>query len=143
MIALLAKYRAMIPAHDVALVVDDTVLEWLAFAVEKHDASKWGGTAIYQRAMVFYAAHYVEVIPGTGVSDGGAGGAGGSASSATVVTKREDGDVTETYGSTTSSSSSGGAGGSADATALAMTVYGTAYLAIRGSRAAVVPQVMW
>ncbi len=154
MVELLAMYRRMIRAHGVdaiddtvegAVVIDDVVSEWLAYAVERHDATMFGSAAIYKRAMVFFAAHIVELMPGTGVSEADPGAANAGATE-TYVTKRKDDTVEESYalvsGGSSSSSSTTSALSTTDAN-LARTSYGQNYLSIRNTRTPRLMGVVW
>jgi len=120
----LELYRILIPGH--AAVLEATITTWLTLASIRHSAAEWG--AVYAYAMVFYAAHQIEVTPGTGAGSGDAGVVG-------PVISQRDGDLSRTYAAPAISS----AGGSSDDAALASTRYGQAYLDLRNSRAATTP----
>ena len=117
----LATYQTLIPAH--AAVSSSTVNAWLGIAVKRHDVASWG--AVYDEAMIFYAAHFVEKFP----SSGGAG----SGSATGALTGQRDGDLSRSYAAPASSAMS------ASDAALATTEYGRAYLDFRNSRAATGP----
>ena len=121
----LALYRALVPGH--AAVLDATVETWLELAARRHSAAAFG--TVYAEAMVWWAAHFVELTPGTGA---------GSSSGSTVgqILSQKDGDLSVTYANTTSS---GGSGGTGD---LTTTRYGQLYLDLRNSRAAMAPGVV-
>jgi hypothetical protein len=118
----LALYRSLVPAHS--SVVDGTVEVWLELAARRHTATAWG--AVYPEAMVWWAAHQIERLPGSGASGGGASEVG-------VVTSQSDGDLSRTYAVPSEATASG-----PDA-ALNSTRYGQLYLELRNSRAASAP----
>jgi hypothetical protein len=121
-VTLLELYRTMIPAH--AAVDEAVVLQWLALAERRHTASAWG--AVYDEAMVSWAAHFIEITPGTGA---------GSSSSSPVgpLISQKDGDLSRTYAAPVSP-----VGGAYDGS-MSRTIYGEAYLDLRNSRAAITP----
>ncbi len=86
----LALYRTLVPSHSA--VTDATVEVWLELAARRHSAPVFG--RVYAEAMVWWAAHFVELTPGTGA---------GSSSSSTVgpIISQKDGDVSRTYANTT------------------------------------------
>lgn len=120
----LELYRLLIPGH--AVVLNDTVLAYIAAAKRRHLESAWG--AVYQDAMVWYAAHLIETTPGTGAGSGDAGVVG-------PVISQKDGDLSRTYAAPASS------GGSSSGS-LGTTTYGQEYLNLRNSRAATAPSLV-
>lgn len=122
----LQLYRALIPGH--AAVLETTILVWLELAATRHTASTWG--AVYAAAMVFWAAHHIETLPGTGAGSDAAGTVG-------PLISQRDGDLSRTYAQPASSS-----GGGSDDAALASTRYGQTYLDLRNSRAATTPSLV-
>jgi uncharacterized protein DUF4054 len=122
----LEKYRGLIPGH--VNVTPETINAWLELAALSHDPAAWG--AVYEHAMILWAAHGIESSPGAG-----AGGAADAGAAGPLVSQR-DGDLSRTYAAPSSSSSSGG---SADADDFSRTAHGRKYLALRNSRAATLP----
>lgn len=128
----LALYRAKVPAHS--SVPDANIVSELEDAALQHNAAAFG--AVYAIAMVYFAAHNIQLDPASGLSTGAAGG--GATVGALLGVK--DGDVSRTYANTTSSSSAGARSGT-DAD-LSSTIYGQKYLRLRGSRAATFPLML-
>lgn len=123
---MLELYRQLVPAH--ASVLEATVSVWLGLAVQAHNISAWG--AVYQQAMVWWAAHHVETIPGTGAGSDDAAAVG-------PLVSQRDGDLSRSYAPPAGSVAATGA--DAD---LATTRYGQLYLRLRASRAATSPCVV-
>lgn len=68
----LTEYRARVPAHD---GVDDTLIEQaLEDAVARHSAAAFGDN--YVQAMIWWAAHRIELTPGSGAPGQGCPGTG-------------------------------------------------------------------
>lgn len=118
----LALYRTLVPDH--AAVADATVDVYLELAARRHTASAWG--VVYPEAMVWYAAHRIQRLPGSGAG-------GGSAVEVGQVVSQRDGDLSRTYAQPASSGTN-----AADAE-LRTTRYGELYLDLRDSRAASAP----
>lgn len=123
-----ATYLTLIPAH--AAVPAPTIQVWLNLAIKRHTPAPWG--AVYDEAMIFYAAHFLEKIAGTS----GSGGSGGGSAVGPLISQK-DGDLSRTYAAPATSSGST----SSDAS-LSSTEYGRAYLDLRNSRAATAPMVV-
>lgn len=114
----LALYRELVPGHSA--VDDDLVTTMLALAARRHTATAWGD--LYPEAMVWFAAHRVERLPGSGAS-------GGSAAEVGTITSQSDGDLSRSYAAPVST-------GSALDDELSSTRYGQFYLDLRRTRAA-------
>lgn len=119
---LLERYRILVPGHSA--VLNPTVQAWLDLAESRHTRSAWG--AVYDSAMVFWAAHGIEVTPGTGAGSSDASAVG-------PVISQRDGDLSRTYAAPALSS-----GSTADGS-LGSTRYGQQYLDLRNSRVATAP----
>lgn len=117
----IAKLEAIAPEFT-----DDPRAEtFLEIAASLHTASAWG-TAVYETAMAYFAAHLLTVAD---QAVAGAAGASGP------VTSRSAGDLSETYANAQGSSSAWDA-------LLSTTSYGRMYLYLRGTRAAAAPQLI-
>lgn len=130
--ALLAHYREIVIEH--ASVADAPIQAWLGIAVRRHNAAAFGD--VYYDAMVYYAAHGVQLQPGSG-----APGAPSSSNAQGPLISQRDGDLSRTYAAPASSSSGGGGPGT-DAWLL-LTTYGQLYLDMRDSRAETSPFVVF
>ena len=105
-------YRALIPAH--ADIPPATISAFITQASSEHNAAQFG--AQFTSAMVYYAAHCVEMTPGLGSR---------LASEVGAVINATDGDVTRGY-----AQPSPGMGSDDRAAWLRSTTYGARYLAI-------------
>lgn len=123
----LELYRSLIPGHE--NVANPTITTWLELAARRHDASAWG--AVYAEGMVFWAAHRIERLPGSGACGGGASEVG-------PITAQSDGDLSRSYGA------AGGSGASSSAidAELSTTRYGLLYLDLRDTRPGAGPDVV-
>ena len=126
--ASLELYRALIPDHT-AGVLDGTVLTWLGLAIRRHDAGSFG--SVYPEAMVFWAAHRIQTLPGSGAPGAPPAGAAGP------LVSHRDGDLSRTY----APPSSGVVASGSDAD-FQRTTYGQDYLDLRDSRAATGPDLI-
>lgn len=124
----LELYRSLIPDH--APVLDGVITARLELAAKRHDASRWGN--VYAEAMVYYAAHLVEMTPGSG-----APGAPSSGSVQGPLISQRDGDLSRTYAAPATSSTSTEVGTDAW---LMLTSYGQQYLDLRNTREATMPR---
>lgn len=127
--ASLELYLQLVPEHSA--VDPNLILAKLAQASRRHSLDALGDVA--GEALVYYAAHLVQLQPGSG-----APGAPSSGNAQGPLISQRDGDLSRTYASP-ATSSSGGAGG-ADAWWL-LTSYGALYLDLIRSRAEVAPFV--
>jgi hypothetical protein len=121
----LATFRGLVPGLDG--VGDPMVQVWLNLAVKRHNVAVFG--SVYDEAMIFYAAHFLQTISGPS-------GTGGSGAAAGALTGQRDGDLSRSYAAPAAS-----AGGSASDDALRTTEYGRTYLDLRNSRSGVGPFV--
>jgi hypothetical protein len=126
--ATLDLYRDLVPEH--VDVDSNVILAKLSAAVRRHSLAALGDVA--GEAMVWYAAHLVQLQPGSG-----APGAPSSGSTQGPLISQRDGDISRTYAGP--SSSSGGGVGS-DAWWM-LTTYGSLYLDLIRSRAETAPFV--
>lgn len=126
--ATLELYRELIPEHSA--VDSNVILAKLALASRRHSLGALGDVA--GEAIVYYAAHLVQLQPGSG-----APGAPSSGNAQGPLISQRDGDLSRTYASPTTSSSGGGG---ADAWWL-LTSYGALYLDLIRSRAETAPFV--
>lgn len=115
----LTTFRALIP--EFAAVVDATVSVYLSVATLQHNTTSWG--AMFETAMVYFAAHLMSLDPTLGTS--GASGLG-------PIKSQKDGDLSRSYGTIAAAS-----GSTAADEELSQTMYGRRFLQIRGTRAAV------
>jgi hypothetical protein len=124
----LALYRALVPEHTEALVPNERVTVWLELAAKRHTAARWGN--VYPEAMVFWAAHNIEMLPGSG-----APGAPVSGTSGPLISQK-DGDLSRTYAQP-SSSSTAEEGSTAWFT---LSEYGQKYLDLLNTRESSLPR---
>lgn len=115
-------YRTLVPAHSG--VADDTVDTFLELATRRHTVGAWG--MVYPEAMVWWAAHQIETLPGSGASGPGASEVG-------QLTSQTDGDLSRSYAAPVVT-------GNLDDD-LRSTWYGRKYLDLRQTRAASAPTV--
>lgn len=127
--ATLELYRALIPEH--VDVDSNLILVRLAAASRRHSLDALGDVA--GEALVYYAAHLVQLQPLSG-----APGAPTTGAAQGPLISQRDGDLSRTYAAP--ASSSGGAAVGSDAW-WALTIYGPQYLDLIRSRADVAPFV--
>jgi hypothetical protein len=126
----LELYQALIPEHSA--VDPNLILVRLSAAVRRHNAAAWGD--VYGEAMVWWAAHMLQLQPGSG-----APGAPSTGNAQGPLISQKDGDLSRTYAAPATSSTSAAVG--SDAWWM-LTTYGQLYLDLRNSRAEASPFVV-
>lgn len=127
--ATLELYRELIPEHSA--VDSNVILAKLSLASRRHSLVALGDVA--GEALVYYAAHMVQLTPGSG-----APGAPSSGNTQGPLTSQRDGDLSRTYASPANTLSGTPLGGDAW---WMLTTYGVLYLNLLRSRAEVAPFV--
>lgn len=72
-----ALYRELVPDHAEDLepdVTDPVITRWLSLGARLHPAEPWGD--VYPEAMVWWAAHRIQRLPGMVTGGGGASDTG-------------------------------------------------------------------
>ena len=119
----LGLYRTLIPGHNG--VAEDVVQEFLKQASARHNAAAFGGQ--FSTAMVYFAAHLIEMTPGMpGIS-------GRTAAEVGQVVQQADGAANRAYAVVQSMNMSD------RAQWLRSTVYGQAFLSIESTLVARTP----
>lgn len=135
-ISSLDLYRIVIPAAGHAALPDATVEQFLELSAQQHTASVFGVN--YQLAMVYHAAHVIDVtVPAAGGYAASAAASGLSGPATSVKT----GDLAVSAAGP-SSGSGAGANQTADDSYYALTTYGQRYLQIRNTRSGVLPDTI-
>lgn len=125
----LELFRQLAPDIPVSVVSDARVEIYLELVGQRLSAEEFG--VLFEQAVIYYAAHLLQLAP-----DGGSGGIGGGGLSGGAITSKKTGDEAIGFGSAATSVSVPVTLGDAD---LLQTHYGRQYLAIRDSRAATAP----